>query len=67
MGLFFALFFLKYKNYQWEEFLSYQLRHKANNETSKQRKTEALKRLQVVESFREANQRKENLPDVCVS
>jgi DNA-directed RNA polymerase subunit beta' len=32
--------------------LSYDLRHKANNETSKQRKTEALKRLQVVESFR---------------
>jgi len=45
------------------EELSYQLRHKANNETSKQRKTEALKRLQVVESFREANQRKENLPE----
>ena len=34
------------------EELSYELRHKANNETSKQRKTEALKRLQVVESFR---------------
>ena len=45
------------------EELSYQLRHKANNETSKQRKTESLKRLQVVESFREANQRKENLPE----
>ena len=45
------------------EELSYELRHKANNETSKQRKTEALKRLQVVESFREANQRKENLPE----
>jgi DNA-directed RNA polymerase subunit beta' len=32
--------------------LSYELRDKANNETSQQRKTEALKRLQVVESFR---------------
>jgi DNA-directed RNA polymerase subunit beta' len=32
--------------------LSYELRHKANNETSQQRKNEALKRLQVVESFR---------------
>ena len=44
------------------EVLSYELRHKANNETSKQRKTEALKRLQVVEAFRDANQRGENLP-----
>ena len=43
--------------------LSYKLRHKANNETSKQRKTEALKRLQVVEAFREANERGENLPE----
>ncbi|MBD5327201.1 MAG: DNA-directed RNA polymerase subunit beta' [Muribaculaceae bacterium] len=32
--------------------LSYQLREQANNEGSQQRKTEALKRLQVVESFR---------------
>ncbi|MDR0865670.1 MAG: DNA-directed RNA polymerase subunit beta' [Candidatus Symbiothrix sp.] len=32
--------------------LSYDLRHKAGNDTSQQRKTEALKRLQVVESFR---------------
>jgi DNA-directed RNA polymerase subunit beta' len=32
--------------------LSYQLRHKANTETSQQRKSEALKRLQVVEAFR---------------
>ncbi|MBD5175519.1 MAG: DNA-directed RNA polymerase subunit beta' [Bacteroidales bacterium] len=32
--------------------LSYQLRHQANQEGSQQRKTEALKRLQVVESFR---------------
>lgn len=43
--------------------LSYQLRHKANNETSKQRKTEALKRLQVVEAFRDANANRENKPD----
>ncbi len=34
--------------------LSYDLRHKANNETSQQRKNEALKRLQVVEAFRES-------------
>ena len=45
------------------EGLSYELRHKANNETSKQRKTEALKRLQVVEAFKDANSRKENLPE----
>ncbi len=45
------------------EGLSYELRHKANNETSKQRKTEALKRLQVVEAFKDANTRKENLPE----
>jgi DNA-directed RNA polymerase subunit beta' len=32
--------------------LSYFLRHKANTETSQQRKNEALKRLQVVEAFR---------------
>jgi len=43
--------------------LSFELRHKANNETSKQRKTEALKRLQVVESLREANQNRENKPE----
>ncbi|MEO2059198.1 MULTISPECIES: DNA-directed RNA polymerase subunit beta' [Mesonia] len=43
--------------------LSYELRHKANNETSKQRKTEALKRLQVVEAFRDANKNRENRPE----
>jgi DNA-directed RNA polymerase subunit beta' len=32
--------------------LSYDLRHRADNESSQQRKSEALKRLQVVESFR---------------
>src|SRR5690606_11726528 len=35
--------------------LSYDLRHKAHNETSKQRRTEALKRLSVVEALRDAN------------
>ena len=43
--------------------LSYELRDKANNETSKQRKTEALKRLQVVEALREANKNRENRPE----
>ncbi len=32
--------------------MSYDLRHKANTETSQQRKNDALKRLQVVEAFR---------------
>ncbi|HKM93186.1 MAG TPA: DNA-directed RNA polymerase subunit beta' [Prolixibacteraceae bacterium] len=36
--------------------LSYDLRHKANVETSQQRKNEALKRLQVVEAFRGSTQ-----------
>ena len=43
--------------------LSFELRHKANTETSKQRKTEALKRLNVVESFRDANANRENRPE----
>ncbi|WP_445382714.1 DNA-directed RNA polymerase subunit beta' [Robiginitalea sp. IMCC43444] len=43
--------------------LSYELRHKANTETSKQRKTEALKRLQVVEALRESQDNRENLPE----
>lgn len=34
--------------------LSYNLRHKATTETSQQRKSEALKRLHVVEAFRES-------------
>jgi len=42
--------------------LSYELRHKANTETSKQRKTEALKRLNVVEAFRESQKNRENNP-----
>ena len=43
--------------------LSYELRHKANNETSQQRKNEALKRLQVVEAFRSANKHIQNNPE----
>ncbi|MGC6284020.1 MAG: DNA-directed RNA polymerase subunit beta' [Polaribacter sp.] len=43
--------------------LSFQLRHKANTETSKQRKTEALKRLNVVEAFRDAQKNRENNPE----
>ncbi|MFS4469428.1 DNA-directed RNA polymerase subunit beta' [Maribacter sp. 2210JD10-5] len=43
--------------------LSFSLRHKANTETSKQRKTEALKRLQVVEALRESQENRENLPE----
>jgi len=45
------------------EQLSYELRHKANTETSKQRKTEALKRLQVVEALRESQGNRENNPE----
>ncbi len=36
--------------------LSYSLRHKASTETSQQRKAEALKRLHVVEAFRESRE-----------
>ncbi len=43
--------------------VSYDLRHKANTETSQQRKMEALKRLQVYESFRDAQSRGENKPE----
>ncbi|MDG1673000.1 MAG: DNA-directed RNA polymerase subunit beta' [Flavobacteriaceae bacterium] len=43
--------------------LSFELRHKANTETSKQRKTEALKRLQVVEALKDGNQNRENKPE----
>ncbi|MBL7861608.1 MAG: DNA-directed RNA polymerase subunit beta' [Cyclobacteriaceae bacterium] len=42
--------------------LSYELRHQAATDTSQQRKAEALKRLKVVEAFREANTRIENRP-----
>jgi len=43
--------------------LSYDLRNKAHTETSQQRKNEALKRLQVVEAFRDGNTRMENRPE----
>jgi DNA-directed RNA polymerase subunit beta' len=42
---------------------SFELRHQASNETSQQRKNEALKRLQVIEAFRDANSRIENRPE----
>ena len=44
--------------------LSYDLRNKANTETSQQRKSEALKRLQVVEAFRQS--REVNKPEWMV-
>ena len=47
--------------------LSYELRHKANTETSQQRKNEALKRLQVVEAFRDANTRVINRPEWMIT
>lgn len=43
--------------------LSYHLRHLAANETSQQRKAEALKRLSIVEAFRDANRTTENHPE----
>ncbi len=43
--------------------LSPSLRTRANNETSQQRKGDLLKRLQVVESFRDGNKRIENRPE----
>jgi DNA-directed RNA polymerase subunit beta' len=43
------------ENIQLDE-LSYDLRHKASTETSQQRKSEALKRLHVVEAFRESKE-----------
>ncbi|MBP6049633.1 MAG: DNA-directed RNA polymerase subunit beta' [Chitinophagales bacterium] len=46
--------------------LSGELRHKASHETSQQRKSEALKRLSVVEAFREANEHVENRPEWMV-
>lgn len=46
--------------------LSYQLRNQAATETSQQRKAEALKRLSVVEAFREANARVDNRPEWMV-
>ncbi len=46
--------------------LSYELRRAAAEETSQQRKNDALKRLKVVESFRGANKRIENRPEWMV-
>ncbi len=43
--------------------MSYALRNQAANETSQQRKSEALKRLRVVEAFRDAQTRMENKPE----
>ncbi|MCB9195602.1 MAG: DNA-directed RNA polymerase subunit beta', partial [Flavobacteriales bacterium] len=42
---------------------SFELRHKANTESSQQRKNEALKRLQVIEAFRDAQGTIENRPE----
>ena len=44
--------------------LSYDLRHKASNDSSQQRKNDALKRLQIVESFRASHLR--NKPEWMV-
>ena len=46
--------------------LSYTLRNSAATETSQQRKADALKRLSVVESFRDANSRIVNRPEWMV-
>ncbi len=46
--------------------LSYDLRHQAATETSRQRKSEALKRLRVVEGFRDGLTRIENRPEWTV-
>jgi len=43
--------------------VSYDLRHRASNETSQQRKQDLLKRLKVFEAFREAQGRMENRPE----
>ena len=48
------------------ESLAHELRFQVRTETSQQRKAEALKRLAVVEAFREANRRMENRPEWMV-
>ena len=45
------------------EEMSYELRNKADTETSVQRKNEALKRLQVVEAMRDSQKRIDNNPE----
>ncbi|HKK76512.1 MAG TPA: DNA-directed RNA polymerase subunit beta' [Saprospiraceae bacterium] len=46
--------------------LSFELRHQAAHETSQQRKSEALKRLRVVEAFRDGLTRIENRPEWAI-
>ena len=46
--------------------LSFELRHQASNDTSQQRRAEALKRLRVVEAFRDSRSRIENRPEWMV-
>ena len=46
--------------------LSFELRHQASNESSQQRKSEALKRLRVVEAFREGLNNKNHRPDYMI-
>jgi len=46
--------------------LAYQLRYEVKNETSQMRKKKKLKRLQVIESFRAANQHTQNNPEWMV-
>ncbi|MBO7227054.1 MAG: DNA-directed RNA polymerase subunit beta' [Bacteroidales bacterium] len=46
--------------------ISYELRDKASKETSNQRKQDALKRLNIVESFRESQTRMDNRPEWMV-
>ncbi len=43
--------------------MSFDLRHRASNETSQQRKADLLKRLKVFEAFRDAQTRIENRPE----
>ena len=43
--------------------MSFDLRHRASNETSQQRKLDLLKRLKVFEAFRDAQSRIENRPE----
>ena len=46
--------------------MAFQLRHQAATDTSQQRKAEALKRLKVVEGFRDSEERIENKPEWMV-
>lgn len=46
--------------------LSYKLRNSAANETSQQRKADALKRLSVIEAFRDSTERISNRPEWMV-